>query len=81
MLHLGTFDQKCLILVILGNKFRKDIAIFEVSILKFVYLQYFEKKTTMSKFGTKMSDLCILGLEIEINIVIFEISTLEYRKL
>ena len=80
MLHLGTFDQKCLILVILGKKFRKDIAIFEVSILKFVYLQYFEKKT-MSKFGTKMSDLCISGVEIEINIVIFEISTLEYHKL
>ena len=44
MPHLGIFDQKCLIWVFLGKIFRKTIVIFEISTLKFVYLQYFTKK-------------------------------------
>ena len=45
MPYLGNFDQKYLIWVFLGEIFKKTIAIFEISTLKFVYLQNFTKKT------------------------------------
>ena len=38
---------------ILGLEFENYILIFEISTLKFVYLQNFVKKMKMSKFGTK----------------------------
>ena len=41
---LGIFDQGCLIWVFLGKNFKKGIVIFEISTLKFVYLQDFTKK-------------------------------------
>ena len=44
MPYLGIFDQKCLIWVFLGKKFKKAIVVFEISSLKFVYLQNFMKK-------------------------------------
>ena len=53
MHDLGIFEQKCLILVTLGKNFRKLIVIFEISILNFVYLQDFEKKTKMPRLETK----------------------------
>ena len=49
------FHQKCLILLILGNKFRKPIVIFEISILNFVYLQNFAKKTKIFILETKIA--------------------------
>ena len=39
MPYLSIFDQKCLILVFLGKDFKKPFVIFEISTLKFVYLQ------------------------------------------
>ena len=62
-------------------EFESNIFIFEIGILKFVYLQNFTKKQKCLNFGTKMPDLCIFGLKFESNIVIFEISILEFVKL
>ena len=57
------WDQKCLIEHFLTKNplfgyfwariFKKAIVIFEISTLKFVYLQNLAKKTKMPKFGTK----------------------------
>ena len=77
----GYFDQQCLIWGFLGKIFRKTTVLFEISTLKFVYLQNFTKKQKFLNLGPKMSDLGILGLEFENNIVIFEISTLEFVQL
>ena len=74
----GYFDQQCLIWGFLGKIFRKTTVLFEISTLKFVYLQNFTKKQKFLNLGPKMSDLGILGLEFENNTVIFEISTLEF---
>ena len=68
MLYLGIF----------GNIFRKTIAVFKISTLKFVSLQNFTKKQKCLNFGPKMPDLGILGLEFENNTVLFEISTLKF---
>ena len=57
---------------------KKTNVIFEISTLKFVYLQNFTKKQKCLNFGPKMADLGILGLELENNIVVFEISTLKF---
>ena len=78
MPYLGIFDQKCFISVFLGKTFRKTIYIFEISTLKFVYLQNFAKKQKCPNFGRKMLDLGIFRLELESNIITFEISTLEF---
>ena len=78
MPYLGIFDQKCFISVFLGKTFRKAIYIFEISTLKFVYLQNFAKKQKCPNFGRKMLDLGIFRLELESNIITFEISTLEF---
>ena len=78
MPFLGIFHQECLIWVFLGKNFKKTIVRFEISTLKFVYLQNFTKKQKCLNLGPKMPDLCIFGLEFENNIVIFEISTLEF---
>ena len=78
MSYLGIFDQKCLNWVFLGKDFKKTIVRFEISTLKFVYLQNFTKKEKCLNLGPKMSDLCIFGLEFQSNIVIFEISTLKF---
>ena len=74
----GYFDQKCLIWVFLGKNFKKPFAIFEISTLKFVYLQNFTKKQRYLNLGPKLPALCIFGLEFENNIAILEISTLEF---
>ena len=66
MLYLGFFGQEF-----------KTIVIFEISTLRFAYLQNFMKKQNCLNFGPKMPDLGILRTEYENNIVIFEISTLE----
>ena len=76
--YLGIFDQKCLNWVFLGKDLKKTIVRFEISTLKFVYLQNFTKKEKCLNLGPKMSDLCIFGLEFQSNIVIFEISTLKF---
>ena len=78
MSYLGIFDQKCLNWVFLGKDFKKTIVRFEISTLKFVYLQNFTKKEKCLNLGPKMSDLCIFELEFENNIVILEVSTLEF---
>ena len=57
---------------------KKTIVIFEISTLKFVYLQNFTKKQKSLNLGPKMPDLWIFGLGFENNIAIFEISTLEF---
>ena len=44
---------KVLYLGIFGLEFKKTIAIFEIRLLKFVYLQHFAKKTKMPKFATR----------------------------
>ena len=78
MFYLGIFDQKCLIWVF-GLEFKKKTyVIFQISTLKFVYLQNFTKKQNCLNLGTKMSNFCILGLEFENKIVTFEISNLEF---
>ena len=64
-------------LAFLGKNFKKTIVIFEISTLKFVYLQNFTEKQRCLNLEPKMPDLGIFGLEFENNIVIFEISTLE----
>ena len=56
-------------------EFKKTIVIFEISTLKFVYLQNFMEKQKCLNFGPKVPDLGILGLEFKKTIVIFEIST------
>ena len=66
---------------IFGQEFKKTIVIFEISILKFVYLQNFTEKLKCLNVGPKMPDLCIFELEFENNIVIFEICTLEFVKM
>ena len=76
--YLGIFDQKCLNWVFLGKDLKKTIVRFEISTLKFVYLQNFTKKEKCLNLGPKMSDLCIFGLEFQSNSVIFEISTLKF---
>ena len=78
MSYLGIFDQKCLNWVFLGKDFKKTIVRFEISTLKFVYLQNFTKKEKCLNLGPKMSDLCIFELEFENNIVILEVSTLGF---
>ena len=78
MPYLGIFDKECLIWVFLGKNFKKTIVRFEISTLKFVYLQNFTKKEKCLNLGPKMSDLCIFELEFENNIVILEVSTLEF---
>ena len=57
---------------------KKTIVIFEISTLKFVYLQNFTKKQKSLNLGPKMPDLWIFGLGFENNIAIFEISTLKF---
>ena len=44
MPYLGILDQTCLNWEFLGKSFNKAIVIFEISILKFVYIQHFMKK-------------------------------------
>ena len=75
MLFLGIFDQKCLIWVFLGKAFKKVTVIFEISTLKFVYLQNFTEKQKCLNSRPKVPDLGIFLVEFENNIVIFEIST------
>ena len=63
---------------IFGLEFKNSFVIFEISTLKFVYLQNFPTRQKCLNLGPKMPDLGILGLEFKNNIVIFEISTLEF---
>ena len=62
---LGILDQKYLISVFLGKNFEKTIVIFEISTLKFVYLQSFTEKQKCLNLGPKMSDLGIFGLDLK----------------
>ena len=76
--YLGIFDQKCLIWVFSGNNFKNTIVIFEISTLKFVFLQNLTEKQKCLNLGPKMPDLGILGMKFWKTIVIFEISTLKF---
>ena len=78
MPFLGIFHQECLIWVFLGKNFRKTIVRFEISTLKFVYLQNFPKKQKCLNLGPKTPDLGNFGLKFENNIVMFEIGTLKF---
>ena len=51
---LSIFDEKCLTWVFLGKNFKKTIVIFEISTLKFVYLQNFTKKQKCLNLGSKI---------------------------
>ena len=64
-------------LAIFRLEFESNIFIFEIGILKFVYLQNFTKKQKCLNLGPKILDLGIFGLEFKHKIVIFEFSTLE----
>ena len=63
---------------IFGLEFENTFVIFEISTLKFVYLQNFPKKQKCLNLGQKMPDLGVFGLEFENNFDTFEISTLEF---
>ena len=73
MPYMGIFDQKyliwvfltkkCLIWVFSGNNFKNTIVIFEISTLKFVFLQNLTEKQKCLNLGPKMPDLGILGME------------------
>ena len=79
MPYVDVIDPKCLISIFFGKSFRKTIVIFEISSLKWVYLQNFTKKKKKSlNSGPDMPDLGILGVKLENNIVIFEMSTIEF---
>ena len=78
MPYLGIFDKECLIWVVLGKNFKKTIVRFEISTLKFVYLQNFMKKQKCLNLGPKTPNLGNFGLEFENNIVIFEIRILKF---
>ena len=78
MPYLDIFDQECFIWVFLGKNVKKDIVIFEINTLKFVYMQNFTEKQKCLNLGPKMFYLSIFRLESENNIVIFEISTLGF---
>ena len=78
MPYLGIFDKECLIWVFLGENFKKTIVRFEISTLKFVYLQNFMKKQKCLNLGPKTPNLGNFGLEFENNIVIFEIRILKF---
>ena len=57
---------------IFGQELKKAIVIFEISTLKFVYLQKFAKKQKCLNLEPDMSDLGIFRLEFEISIVKFK---------
>ena len=78
MPYVDVIDAKCLISIFFGKSFRKTIVIFEISSLKWVYLQNFTKKKKNFNSGPDMPDLGILGVNFENNIVIFEISTIKF---
>ena len=78
MSYLGILNQIFLIWIFLGKMFRKTVVIFEISTLKFVYLQNFTKKQKCLNLGSKTPDLGILELEFENNTVIFKIKNLEF---
>ena len=59
-------------------EFENNTVIFEISTLKFVYLQHFEKKQKYLQLGPKMSYFSIFRLEFENNIVVLEISNVEF---
>ena len=77
---LRYFWPKMSYLDIFGQEFEKTIVVFEISTLKFAYLQNFPKKQKCLNLGPKMPDLGIFGLEFWKTIVIFEISTLNFVK-
>ena len=60
----GYFWPKISYLGILGRNFEKTIVIFEISTLKFVYLENFTKKQNCLNLGQKMPDLGILGARV-----------------
>ena len=63
MSYLGIFDQKCFIWIILGKNFKNTVVIFEISTLKFVYLQNFTKKKKYLNLEPKIPYFGIFGLE------------------
>ena len=62
---------------IFGLEFEKIILIFEISTLKFVWLQNFVKKQKWVKTDQKWVIRVFLSWNLKENIVIFEISTLD----
>ena len=62
---------------IFGLEFEKIVLIFEISTLKFVWLQNFVKKQKWVKTDQKWVIRVFLSWNLKENIVIFEISTLD----
>ena len=50
---------------IFGQEFLKNYVIFEISTLKFVYLQNFTEKQKCQNLGPKTPDLGILGWDLK----------------
>ena len=65
--YLGFFEQKCVTWAFFSKNYKKSIAVFEISTLKFVCFQFLTKKQECFNFGPEMPDLDILGLELENN--------------
>ena len=65
MPFFGIFDQECLIGVFLGKNFENSIVMFEITTLKFVYLQNFTEKQKCLNLEPKMPDFGSFGLEFE----------------
>ena len=63
MPYVDVIDPKCLISIFFGKSFRKTIVIFEISSLKWVYLQNFTKKKKKSQFGTRYAWFGYFGSE------------------
>ena len=59
------WDQKCRFGDIFGLEFEKQIVIFEISTLEFIYLQNFVKKRKCLNLGPKIPYLGIFRLEFE----------------
>ena len=81
-----TLGKKCLYLGpkmpdfgIFWLKFENHIVIFQISPLKFFWVQNFAEKQKCLNIGPKMRYLCVFGLEcLKKTIVIFEISAFEF---
>ena len=64
--------------VFLGWNLKKNIGIFEISVIRFALLESLMQKQKPLNLKPKIPDLGICGLEPEKTIFIFEISTLEF---
>ena len=63
--HIWVFLTKNTFLDIFGQEFLKNYVIFEISTLKFTYLQNLTEKQKCQNLGPKTPDLGILGWDLK----------------